>query len=235
MKGKRRFVFMLMILVLSASGTCFGQRGDVALIEGFYNAWLSDDWQVIGDNWAVWYISNTSFAGSKPHEMMMYPDYNFNGTTMLSSPKVDLDKYDYIMIQFNHCVETYDNPNPGIIGIGTSANGVHWESIWTDTITGNIDQCQYLLTFDMEQWSAKSNSFCLYYTGDGNCIKKWYIDNFIVFADKKDKYGRMGDEADDKGFVAAKSRLGNGRREKNMFSRMKRSKNKFSKIVNGNR
>lgn len=234
MKSLSRLGILLVMMVMAPLGACLAQSGDVALAEGFYNAWLSEDWDVTGDNWAVWYISNTSYAGSKPHEMQMYPDYNFNGITMLTSPMVELADYDYIMIQFNHCVETFDNPHPGVIGIGISQDNEQWESIWTDTITGSIQQCQYLLTFDMEGWNAKSNHFCLYYSGDGSCIKNWFIDNIIIFADKKDKYGRMG-ESDDRGFLASKSRVGSGGRAKNMFTRMRRSKNKFSKIVNGNR
>lgn len=234
MKRLSRIGILLAMFFMMHSQSAFAQTGEVVLAEGFYNAWLSEDWDVTGDNWAVWYISNTSYAGSKPYEMQMYPDYNFKGTTMLTSPMVTLDDYDYIMVQFNHCIQTFDNPHTGIIGIGISPDNEQWESIWCDTITGSIDQCQYLLTFDMENWNTKSNHFCLYYTGDGSSVKNWYIDNIIIFGDKKDKYGRMG-EGDDQGFVAMRSRTGSTGRAKNMFTRMKRSKNKFSKIVNGNR
>lgn len=212
------------------------QRGDVVLCEGFYSPWLDNGWNVGGDEWVVWYLSNTSNAGSKAHEVQMVPDYNFNGTAMLTSPFVELEKYDYIMLQFNHCLETYDVGRTGVIGIGISNDSVHWESIWSDTVSQNILQSQYLLTFDMEPWNTKSNYFCFYYTGDGSCVKNWFLDSIIIFADKKDKYGRIPDDRDETGFIASKSyssRLGG--RAKNMFSRQRRSRNKFSKIVYGNR
>ena len=212
------------------------QRGDVVLCEGFYNPWLNEGWDVGGDDWVVWYISNTSHAGSKAHEMQMYPDYNFNGTTLLSSPFVELDKYDSIMLQFNHSVETYDVGRKGVIGIGISQDQEHWESIWSDTITQSILQSQYLLTFDMEPWNNKSNYFCFYYTGDGSCVRNWFIDSIIIFADKKDKYGRIGYD-DESGFIAGLSKITSlfGGKEKNMFTKQRRSRNKFAKIVNGNR
>lgn len=233
MKRLIRFT-LITIFFMAYAPVSWAQRGDVVLAEGFYNAWLNEEWDVTGDNWAVWYISNTTYAGGKPHELQMYPDYNFNGITMLTTPLVELNEYDYIMVQFNHCIETFSKPHPGVIGIGISTDNEQWQSIWTDSITGSLDQSQYLLTFDMEPWDVKSNYFCFYYAGDGSCVKNWFLDNIVIYADKKDKYGRMGEEADDNGFIASKSRTGNGR-AKNMFTKQKRSKNKFSKIVNGNR
>lgn len=228
--------FLLVVLLIGLSVVSPAQRGDVVLCEGFYSAWLDEGWDVGGDEWVVWYISSTDYAGSKANELQMYPDYNFNGTTMLTSPLVTLDKYDYIMVQFNHCVETYDVGGTGVIGIGISTDNENWESIWTDTITGGILQSQYLLTFDMEPWAAKSNHFCFFYSGDGSCVKNWFLDSIIIFADKKDKYGRIPDDRDETGFIASKSySTRSGGRAKNMFTRQHRSRNKFSKIVNGNR
>jgi hypothetical protein len=230
----KRFVPILLFFILAVPA--MAQRGDVVLCEGFYSPWLNEGWDVGGDEWVVWYISNTSYAGSKAHEMQMYPDYNFNGTTLLSSPFVELDKYDYIMLQFNHSVETYDVGRKGVIGIGISQDQEHWESIWSDTITQSILQSQYLLTFDMEPWNNKSNYFCFYYTGDGSCVRNWFLDSIIIFADKKDKYGRIGYD-DESGFIAGLSKITSlfGGKEKNMFTKQRRSRNKFAKIVNGNR
>ena len=149
-------VLFLMLLVVPV----MAQRGDVVLCQGFYNPLLEEGWNVTGDEWVVWYFANTSNAGSKAHEMQMVPDYNFNGTTMLTSPMVDLDDYDYVMIRFNQSLDAYDTQHPGFIGIGISSDNEHWESIWSDSITENILQTSCLLTFDMESWNSKSNHFC---------------------------------------------------------------------------
>jgi len=227
--------FLLVILIIGFSFPLTAQRGEVVLCEGFYNAWLNEGWDVGGDEWVVWYLSSTNYAGSKANELQMYPDYNFNGTTMLTSPFVELDQYEYIMIQFNHSIEVYDTSHKGVIGIGISQDNENWESIWTDTITKGILQSQYLLTFDMEPWARKSNYFCFYYSGDGSCVKNWFLDSIIIFADKKDKYGRISD-MDDTGFIASRSySTRSGGRAKNMFTKQKRSKNKFAKIVTGGR
>jgi hypothetical protein len=139
------------------------------------------------------------------------------------------------MVQFNHSVEVYDTSHKGVIGIGISQDNENWESIWTDTINQSILQSKYLLTFDMEPWNNKNNHFCFFYSGDGSCVKNWFLDNIIIFADKKDKYGRIT-EQDETGFIAALSYLSKvGERAKNMFTKQGRSKNKFAKIVYGNR
>ena len=151
-------LFLILLLVLFAV-PIEAQTGDVVLCQGFYSPWLEEGWEVVGDEWVVWYFANTSNAGSKAHEMQMVPDYNFNGTTMLASPMVVLDEYDYIMIQFKQSLEAYDTKHPGFIGIGISSDNEHWESIWSDSISESILQTQCLLTFDMESWSQKSNYF----------------------------------------------------------------------------
>ncbi len=226
----------LLLLSLWCALSLSAQHGDVVLCQGFYSPWLEEGWDVSGDEWVVWYLSNTAKAGNKAHEMQMYPDYNFNGVTMLTSPLVALDAYDYIMIQFNQCLEAYDTRHEGVIGIGISSDNENWESIWSDSVTESILQTQCLLTFDMEAWDHKSNHFCFYYAGDGSCVKNWFLDNIIIFADKKDKYGRM-EPSDDNGFIASLSKITffGGRKAKNMFTKQKRSKNKIAKILNRKR
>ena len=212
------------------------QQGDVVLCEGFFNPWLEEGWDVKGDNWAVWYLSNTNYAGGKPREVQMYPDYNFEGTTRLVTPIVALGKYDFINFQFNHCFEAAQGELNAQIGIGISQDGETWESIWEDTVTGSIAQSQYLLTFDMEEWPGKAPQFCLYFNGLGSYVNSWYIDNVIIFASKKNKFGKI-DQSDETGFVAARSHILSLKGPKagtvTQFSTMKKSKNKYAKVVEG--
>jgi hypothetical protein len=230
---KRFGIFILLILF---AFPLRAQQGDVVLCEGFFNPWLEEGWDVKGDNWVVWYISNTSFAGGKAREIQMYPDPNFIGTTRLVTPVVELGKYDFINFQFNHCFEATNGELNAQIGIGISQDGETWESIWEDTLTGSVVQSQYLLTFDMEEWPSKAPQFCLYYTGEGAYVNSWYIDNVIVFAAKKNKFGKI-DESDENGFVAARSHIlslkGPSAGTVTQFSTMRKSKNKFAKVVEG--
>ena len=231
---KRLLTLFAIVFTLSL----FAQQGDVVLCEGFFNPWLEEGWDVKGDNWAVWYLSNTSYAGGKSHELQMYPDFNFVGTTRLVTPAVDLEKYDFINFQFNHCFEATQGPLNAQIGIGISQDGEHWESIWEDTLTGSVAQSQYLLTFDMEEWSTKSPQFCLYFSGEGSYVNSWYLDNVIVFASKKNKYGKI-DDSDNGGFIASRSHILNLKGPQagtaTKFSTLRKSKNKFAKIVEGRR
>lgn len=230
----KRLLSFLTAVFMAAS--LFAQQGDVVLCEGFFNPWLDEGWDVKGDNWVVWYLSNSSNAGGKAHELQMYPDVNFNGTTRLVTPIVELGKYDFINFQFNHCFEATEGDLNAQIGIGISQDGESWESIWEDTVTGSIAQSQYLLTFDMAEWPSKAPQFCLYYSGEGAYVNSWFIDNVIIFASKKNKFGQI-DDSDQNGFVAARSHILSLRGPKagtvTQFSTMKKSKNKFAKIVEG--
>ena len=230
---KHRFLtFLMMVFTLPL----FAQQGDVVLCEGFFNPWLEEGWEAKGDNWAVWYISNTAYAGGKAREMQMYPDFNFNGTTRLVTPIVELEKYDFINFQFNHCLEATQGEIDAQIGIGISQNGEDWESIWEDTVTGSIAQSQYLLTFDMEEWPSKAPQFCLYFTGNGTHVTSWYVDNVIVFAAKKNKYGKI-DDTDESGFVASRSHILSLKGPKagtvTPFSTIRQSRNRYARVVEG--
>lgn len=228
--------FLLYITLVWLCLPLKAQQGDVVLCEGFFNPWLEEGWDATGDDWAVWYISNTTFAGGKPREVQMHPDFNFEGTTRLVTPIVELDKYDFINFQFNHSLEALQGELDARIGVGMSQDGFSWVSIWEDTVRGSIAQSQYLLTFDMEEWPSKAPQFCLYFSGTGSYIDSWYIDNVIVFAAKKNKYGKIDDQ-DESGFVASRSHIlnlkGPSAGSVTKFSTMRKSKNKFSKIVEG--
>ena len=204
----------------------FAQQGDVMLCEGFYTPWLEEGWDAKGDDWVVWYVSNTTFAGGKAHEMQMYPDFNFEGTTRLVTPIVKLDKYDFINFQFNHTLEATQGKIDARIGIG----------IWEDTVVGSIAQSQYLLTFDMEEWPSKEPQFCLYFTGHGAYVNSWYIDNIFIFASKKNKYGGI-DDTDENGFIASASHVttlkGPSAGTITHFSKMRKSRNRYARVVEG--
>ena len=166
--------------------------------------------------------------------MQMYPDINFEGTTRLVTPIVELEKYDFINFQFNHALDATQGEINAQIGIGISQNGEDWESIWEDTLVGSIAQSQYLLTFDMEEWTTKSPQFCLYFTGHGAYVTSWYIDNVIIYASKKNKYGGM-DDTDENGFVAARSSIttlkGPSAGSVTRFSKLRRSSNRYARVV----
>ena len=206
----------------------------MVLCEGFFNPWLEEGWDATGDDWVVWYISNTAYAGGKAREMQMYPDFNFNGTTRLVTPIVELEKYDFINFQFNHALEATQGELDVQIGIGISQDGENWESIWEDTVHGSIAQSQYLLTFDMEEWPTKSPQFCLYFTGHGAYVNSWYVDNVMVFASKKNKYGGI-DDTDENGFVAARSHIlnlkGPSAGSVTKFSSLRASRNRYASVV----
>ena len=53
---------LLTLLMVIFTLPLFAQQGDVVLCEGFFNPWLEEGWDAKGDDWVVWYISNTTFA-----------------------------------------------------------------------------------------------------------------------------------------------------------------------------
>ena len=227
---------LLTLLAIVFTLPLFAQRGDIVLCEGFYNPWLEEGWEAKGDDWVVWYLSNTRYAGCKAREMQMFPDMNFEGTTRLVTPIVELDKYDYIYFQFNHCLDATEGDLDARIGIGISQNGEDWESIWEDTLWGPIIQSKYLLLFDMEEWQTREPQFSLYFTGHGAYVQSWYIDNIIIYAAKKKKSDKLNAD-DEGGFVASRSHVrtmkGGKAGSATKFSTIRKSRGRYAKVVEG--
>ena len=227
---------LLTLLAIVFTLPLFAQQGDVVLCEGFFNPWFEEGWDVKGDDWVVWFFANSRYAGCKSREMHMAPDVNFDGTTRLITPIVELEKYDYINFQFNHCLDARQNDLNAIIGLGISPDGENWESIWEDTVMGSITQSQYLLTFDMEEWTTRSPQFSLYFTGRGANVDGWYIDNIIIYAAKKKKSDKLNAD-DEGGFVASRSHVrtlkGGKAGSATKFSTLRKSRGRYAKVVEG--
>ena len=83
-------------------------------------------------------------------------------------------------------------------------------------------------------WPSKSPQFCLYFSGTGANVNSWFIDNVIIYAAKKNKYGNIED-VDEGGFVASRSHIlslkGPNAGSVTKFSTLRRSRNRYARVV----
>ena len=221
-------IFSVMML-LSCFLTMRAQIGDVVLYQGFYAAWLDEGWGVSDEDWVAWFLSNTQNAGGKPREIQMNLNYNFEGTTRIYTPKLNLSKYDILQVHFSQCIETTRGNEQGCIGIAVSDDGESWESVWEDTIRIASFQREMLVNIDMDEWSSRNKHFSLYYSGSGEFLNNWYIDNIIVYASKKEELKKQQKQAKRKKLFGRKNKSS----EFSDLDKMKRSRSRYARIVGG--
>ena len=109
-------------------------------------------------------------------------DWNpqFNGTTRLATPAVDLTGVTSVVFSFKHALDNYSGSHT--LGIATSSDGGStWHDGWTQSYGSSSvwSVTQNITTADMGNSSVK---FCIYYTGNSYNINDWYFDDIEIFS-----------------------------------------------------
>ena len=104
----------------------------------------------------------------------------FNGTTRLVTPAVDLTGVTSVVFSFKHALDNYSGSHT--LGVATSSDGGStWHDGWTQSYGSSSvwSVTQNITTADMGNSSVK---FCIYYTGNSYNINDWYFDDIEIFS-----------------------------------------------------
>lgn len=136
-------------------------------------------WTIDGLGQNNWHISATSNAGGEANEMWLYYNPQFNGTSRLVSPVIDLTGYSSVVISFKHCLDNYSGSHT--LGIATTSDGgTTWNQAWSQVYgsDGTYVVTQEVTTEDV---GSANFQFCISYTGNSYNIDNWYFDDIMVF------------------------------------------------------
>jgi len=103
----------------------------------------------------------------------------FNGTTRLVSPAVDLTGVSSVIFSFKHALDNYQGSNT--IGIATSSDGGNtWNQAWSQGYGSSSSWTvnQEITTPDMGQANVQ---FCIFFNGQSYNINDWFFDDIMVF------------------------------------------------------
>lgn len=173
---KKLLLFMLSLLMGSAM---IAQNRTTLFQESFDGSSIPAGWNVMGSGVNNWSLSPTNNAGGYANELMMAYSPQFNGTSRLVLPAMDLTGYESVVFSFRHYLDNYQGSH--VLGIATTSdNGSTWNQAWQQNYNtdGGYIVTQSVTTPDMGKENVR---FCVYYTGNSFNFDNWYFDNFEIF------------------------------------------------------
>ena len=129
---KKRLLFIFAMLFATAM---MAQNRAVLLQESFDGSSLPAGWSIDAQQ-SNWSVSATNNAGGAANEMKLDWSPQFNGTTRLITPAVNLTGISSVVFSFKHALDNYSGANS--IGLATTANGgTTWNQAWTMALSSS--------------------------------------------------------------------------------------------------
>ena len=159
----------------------FAQTRATFINEHFDGSTMPTGWHVTGSGTTNWSISGSQNAGGAANELHLAWSPQFNGTSRMVMPEVDLTGITSVVVSFKHALNNYQGSHT--IGIATSSdNGTTWNVGWQQNYSASNawEVTQDVTTTDMGHSSVL---FCLFYTGNSYNINYWYFDDIEILGD----------------------------------------------------
>ena len=172
---KKTLLFAFALLFAMAS---MAQNRMVLLQESFDGSSLPAGWTITSNN-SNWSVSATNNAGGEANEMKLDWSPQFNGTTRLVTPAVNLTGLNSVVFSFKHALDNYSGSNT--IGVATSSDGgTTWNQGWSQgySTSSSWTVSQEITTPDMGQANVQ---FCIFFNGNSYNINDWYFDDIMIF------------------------------------------------------
>ncbi len=141
------------------------------------STWPPTGWTIDAQS-SNWSRSNTANAGGIAGEARLTWQPQFNTTTRLVSPAIDLTGVSDLSLEFNHMIDHYGGPYT--VGAATRSGSGSWNVIWQMTGAGT-PATQVIQFVNNNDVGAANFQFCFFFTGNSYNINDWYIDNVRLF------------------------------------------------------
>lgn len=171
---------LLFIAAVLMSASMFAQTRTTFISEHFDGTSAPAGWTVMGSGTSNWGISATQNAGGEANELVLVWSPQFNGTSRMVMPAVDLAGVSSVVVSFKHALDNYTGSHT--LGIATSSDGgTTWNEGWTQNYSSSNSWSvtQNISTPDMGNSDVL---FCLFYTGNSYNINNWYFDDIEIFS-----------------------------------------------------
>lgn len=171
---------LLFIAAVLMSASMFAQTRTTFINEHFDSSSAPSGWNVMGAGTNNWGISATQNAGGAANELVLVWSPQFNGTSRMVMPAVDLTGISSVVVSFKHALDNYTGSHT--LGIATSSDGgATWNEGWSQSYASSSSWSvtQNITTTDMGHSDVL---FCLFYTGNSYNINNWYFDDIEIFS-----------------------------------------------------
>ncbi|MBP9994253.1 MAG: T9SS type A sorting domain-containing protein [bacterium] len=171
---------LLLTFALLLSVSVFAQTKATFISEHFNGSSMPSGWTIKGSGTSNWGVTATQNAGGNANEMALVWSPQFNGTSRLCTPAVDLTGISSVVVSFKHALDNYSGSHK--LAICTSSDGgATWNEGWYQNYSSSSswEVIQSITTPDMGQSSVM---FCIAYTGNSYNINNWYFDDIDIFS-----------------------------------------------------
>lgn len=174
----KKALFFIAAVLMSAS--MFAQTRTTFISEHFDGTSAPAGWTVMGSGTSNWGISATQNAGGEANELVLVWSPQFNGTSRMVMPAVDLTGISSVVVSFKHALDNYTGSHT--LGIATSSDGgatwnVGWQQNYSSSNSWSVTE--NITTADMGNSDVQ---FCIFYTGNSYNINNWYFDDIEIFS-----------------------------------------------------
>ena len=171
---------LLFAIALLMSVSVFAQTKASFVSEHFDGTTMPTGWAIAGSGTQNWSISGSANAGGAANELHLAWSPQFNGTSRVVMPAVDLTGVTSVVVSFKHALNNYSGGHT--IGIATSSDGgstwnVGWQQSYSSSSAWSVSE--NITTADMGNSNVQ---FCLFYTGNSYNINDWYFDDIEIFS-----------------------------------------------------
>lgn len=170
----RKFVLLSITILISVAVFAQSRVGTVLLSQDFssgLDAWTVD---AHGGNWGI--VSTAKAGGNAPEATMSWSP-QFNGTTRLISPVIDVSGHSNLFVDFKHAIDHYNGTYD--VGLATRTNEGAWHTVWSRKGAAVLETIN--VAIENEDLGSTSFQFCLFFTGSSYNINAWYIDDIVLY------------------------------------------------------
>ena len=174
---KKTLLFFAAVLI---SVSVLAQTRTTFINEHFDGTSIPEGWSAAELGLSNWRISETQNAGGNANELLLYWSPQFNGTSRMVMPAIDLTGVSSVVVGFKHALDNFQGSHT--LGIATSSDGgTTWNVGWQQSYgsDGVWSVVQNITTPDMGQNNVQ---ICIFYTGNSYNINNWYFDDIEIFS-----------------------------------------------------
>ncbi len=170
----KKILLLSLTILIGAAALAQSKTGTQLLSQDFSSGFDTWTFDAQAGNWAT--VSSTNADGVAPEAKMSWSP-QFNGTTRLISPAIDVSSHSNLTVEFKHAIDHFSGTYT--VGLATRSNEGTWHTVWSRkgaTVVENIN-----IALENEDIGSTSFQLCLFFSGSSYNINAWYIDDILLY------------------------------------------------------
>jgi hypothetical protein len=172
----KKFLLLFASICLSLAINAQTKVGIEHLSQNFSDGVTANGWTIDAQagNWSA--VQSANAGGISPEARMSWTP-QFNATTRLISPTIDISGQENVVVQFKHAINHYDGAYT--VGLATRSDGGEWNTVWSRSGATVVEAISVPVTND--DLGSSTFQICMFFSGNSYNINYWYIDDILVY------------------------------------------------------